>query len=62
MTDHYKTLCERRDWLKERIEAKKKIGWEIHWDEREYAALVWATQVLDWASGKSWAVAEKIDP
>jgi len=41
MNDHYKTLCERRDWLEQRIIAKKKVGWETHYDEREHAALVW---------------------
>ena len=47
MNDHYKTLCERRDWLEQRIKAKRNIGWETQYDERENAALQWATRILD---------------
>ena len=48
MNDHYKTLCERRDWLEQRIKAKKNVNWETAYDERERAALVWAIRFLDW--------------
>ena len=42
MIDHLAVLRERRDWLRERIAAKKKVRWETEWDERELAALSWA--------------------
>lgn len=35
------TLKERRDWLEQRVIAKKKVGWETTYDERERDALSW---------------------
>jgi hypothetical protein len=32
-------LHERYRWLKARINAKREVGWETQWDEREAAAL-----------------------
>jgi hypothetical protein len=44
---HHRTLVERRNWLAARIEAKRKIGWETQYDEREYRALCWAVVILE---------------
>lgn len=33
-------LEERRRWLAARIEAKKQIGWDTVWDQREHDALL----------------------
>jgi hypothetical protein len=29
---------QRRDWLTARIAAKRSVGWDVAWDERERAA------------------------
>ena len=39
-------LRERATYLRGRIEAKKVVGWEYQWDERERAALLWAIEQL----------------
>ena len=44
---HLQVLTERRNWLRERIEAKRRVGWEIQWDEREFAALEWVVGYLN---------------
>lgn len=44
--DELQTLIERRDWLAARIEAKKSVGWETTYDEREHRALCWAIERL----------------
>lgn len=36
------TLREREAYLKERVKAKKTVGWEYTYDEREQIALAWA--------------------
>jgi hypothetical protein len=36
---------ERRDWLGARIVAKRAVGWDTTWDERERDA---HTTMLDW--------------
>jgi hypothetical protein len=41
------TLTQRRNWLKQRIKAKRAVKWETEYDEREYAALVWAIKHLE---------------
>lgn len=46
MSDHMKVLEERRNWLRERIKAKKVVGWETQWDQREHDALEWAIGAL----------------
>ena len=40
-------LRERATYLRGRIAAKKEVGWETQWDERERAALLWAIDQLD---------------
>lgn len=32
-------LRERRDWLTERIKAKRTVGWDTQWDQRERDSL-----------------------
>jgi hypothetical protein len=44
---HLSVLKERQRWMHARIEAKKSIGWETQWDERELAALTWAISELE---------------
>ena len=44
---HLDTLTQRRNWLKQRIKAKRAVKWETEYDEREYAALVWAIKHLE---------------
>ena len=44
--DHWDVLSDRRNYLEARIEAKKKVGWETRYDEREHAALAWALDLL----------------
>lgn len=39
-------LRERHAWLRERIKAKKVVGWDTEWDEREHKALGWAIAQL----------------
>lgn len=46
MTDQLTVLHERRMYLDHRIEAKKQVGWETQWDERERDALAWAIERL----------------
>lgn len=46
MPDELQTPVERRDWLAARIQAKKSIGWETQYDEREHCALCWAVARL----------------
>jgi hypothetical protein len=46
MPDHLQTLRERATYLSGRIQAKKVVGWETMWDERERAALEWAIKQL----------------
>lgn len=49
---HYNRLEQRRNWLNERIIAKKNIGWETVYDESERDALTWALEILDKALDK----------
>jgi hypothetical protein len=44
--DHLIVLQERHRWLGERIKAKRAVGWETQWDEREHLALGWAIEML----------------
>lgn len=43
ISDALGVLTERRNWLTERIEAKRRVGWDVEWDTRERDAL---TRVL----------------
>lgn len=43
---HLQTLRERAAYLGKRVEAKRSIGWEYAYDERERAALQWAIAQL----------------
>lgn len=45
--EHLKTLRERRNWLKARIEAKESVSWDTVWDRREQQALAWAVETLE---------------
>lgn len=40
--EHFNRLDQRRLWLTERIEAKRRVGWDIEYDESERNALAWA--------------------
>ena len=42
-----RTLTERHDWLCARIKAKRSVGWETVYDERERDALAWALAELE---------------
>ena len=42
MPYHLQTLRERAAYLRERVAAKQRVGWEWSYDERERAALEWA--------------------
>lgn len=42
MSPHLETLIQRRNWLRERIKAKRLVSWDVQWDEREEEALTWA--------------------
>jgi hypothetical protein len=42
--DAIDTLTQRRNWLRERVEAKKRVGWDVEWDEKERDAL---TTIID---------------
>lgn len=46
MNGHVIVLRERERYLRERIEAKRIVGWETKWDEREHNALQWAIETL----------------
>lgn len=46
MNDHLLVLKERLKWMSARIAAKRSIGWETQWDERERTALAWAVEQL----------------
>lgn len=46
MNDHVLVLQEREKYLLQRIEAKRSVGWETQWDEREHNALQWAIDTL----------------
>lgn len=43
---HLDRLDQRRRWLTERIEAKRRVGWETGYDESERDALAWALEQL----------------
>lgn len=47
-------LIQRRNWLTARIEAKRSVGWETQWDEREWDSLSWAIEIL-------WALSGEIE-
>ena len=40
------TLNQRRQYLTLRIDAKKRMGWEFLYDQRERDALTWALDIL----------------
>lgn len=44
---HYDRLTQRRNWLNERIEAKKKVGWDIEYDTAERDALTWVLMIME---------------
>lgn len=44
---HYDRLRQRRDYLTQRIAAKKSVGWEYQYDEAERDALTWALERLN---------------
>ena len=46
MQDHLQTLRERAKYLAARVQAKRSVGWEYQYDERERAALQWAVAAL----------------
>lgn len=52
MSEHLRTLIERRNYLVERIKGKKVVGWDYAYDEREHAALCWAIAMLETDSQK----------
>lgn len=41
------TLRNRRDYLALRVEAKRKMGWEYEYDQREREALTWAIEQIE---------------
>jgi hypothetical protein len=43
---HLQTLREREAYLRARIVAKRSVGWEYQYDERERVALEWAIREL----------------
>ena len=43
---HVDRLRQRRDWLAQRIEAKKRVGWDIEYDTAERDALSWVLERL----------------
>ncbi len=45
-------LQERRRYLAKRIKAKREMGWEYQWDQREHDALSEAIQRLEELDGK----------
>lgn len=59
MPDHLQTLREREAYLQLRAEAKRKLGWEWSYDERERAALAWAIAELT-AAGLRQSIIEKL--
>lgn len=46
MTVHLDRLRQRRDYLSQRIQAKRNVGWETVYDESERDALTWALMTL----------------
>jgi len=34
-----RVVAQRRNWLRERIAAKRRVNWDVAWDEREHEAL-----------------------
>lgn len=46
MTGHLDVLAQRERYLRERIQAKQRVGWEYRYDERECEALAWAIEQL----------------
>jgi hypothetical protein len=46
-TEAIRTLTERRDYLGHRITAKRSLGWETQYDQRERDALTWALAQLE---------------
>lgn len=45
-------LRERKRWLDARIIAKRVVGWETDWDERERDALAYVIEQWDSSSNK----------
>lgn len=39
-------IIERRNWLVARIAAKKSVGWDTEWDQRECDAHSWAIDTI----------------
>ena len=46
MCDELRTIIERRDYLTQRIKAKRVVGWDTEYDQRECKALTWAIRQL----------------
>lgn len=46
MSDHLETLKQREAYLRERVKAKSRVGWQYEYDEREANALAWAIEIL----------------
>jgi len=44
---HIDVLRDRAAYLAARVTAKKSVGWEWSYDERERAALIWAIDRLE---------------
>jgi hypothetical protein len=42
-----RVLRERAAYLRQRIGAKRHVGWEVEYDQREMAALEWAIGRLE---------------
>lgn len=47
LPDTRRVLTERRDWLAAPIQAKRSVGWETIYDEREWLALTDVLQHLE---------------
>jgi hypothetical protein len=45
--EHLQALRERAAYLGARIDAKRSVGWESQYDERERDALVWALRRIE---------------
>jgi hypothetical protein len=52
MNENLVVLQERHNWLAARITAKRSVGWETQWDEREHRALAWAIEQLKQAEAE----------
>lgn len=56
---HLLTLQERARYLGARIQAKRLVGWEYQYDERERDALLWAINRLEDHDARDMGFAKK---